>query len=289
MDKFLILSFAVLNSIAIIALVSVGLAVIFGMMRVINFAHGEFLMLGGYSTIVASHLGINIWLAMFLVAPLTVGVLGFIVERLIIRRMYGNLVGTMLATWGLSLFLIGAVTTIFGDTISGVSAPLGNFAVGESGYTLSTYQVILVITSFALMGVSYFVLMRTRFGLIARATMLNPELASVMGFNRQRIYATTFTLGAALSGLAGGLLAPISGVTPHMGAAYVSKAFVSVICGGASVVTGLVSVAAILGPVEALISFFATPIVGQAGLLVVAIALLRVYPKGLSAPKGGER
>ncbi|RQR40722.1 branched-chain amino acid ABC transporter permease [Burkholderia sp. Bp9142] len=282
MDKTLILAFTIVNAIAVLALISSGLAVIFGMMRVINFAHGEFLMLGGYATILASRLGLNIWLAIFLAAPLTVGLIGYVVERLIIRRMYGNLVGTMLATWGLSLFLTGGVTAIFGNTINGVSAPLGHIPIGQGGYTLGVYQIAIVAISFALVGLGFLALTRTRFGLIARAAMLNPELVSVLGFNRQRIYAVTFALGAALSGFAGALLAPISGVTPHMGAAYIAKAFVSVICGGGSPVMGLISAATVLGPVEALVSYLATPIVGQAALLLVAIVLLRIYPKGIS-------
>ncbi|RQT15000.1 branched-chain amino acid ABC transporter permease [Burkholderia contaminans] len=289
MDTILIWVFTVVNAIAILALISSGLAVIFGMMRVINFAHGEFLMLGGYATILACRLGLNIWVAIFVVAPLTVGLIGCLVERLIIRRMYGNLVGTMLATWGLSLFLIGGITAIFGNTINGVSAPLGTIRVGSSGYTLGAYQVAIVAIAFALVAGGYVVLMRTRVGLVARATMLNPELASVLGFNQSRIYAVTFTLGAALSGFAGALLAPISGVTPHMGAAYVAKAFVTVICGGGSVVAGLMSAATVLGPVEALVSVVATPIVGQAALLLVAIVLLRIYPKGISGLWTGER
>src|ERR1700744_6551171 len=127
---------------------SVGLAIIFGMMKVINLAHGEFLMLGGYAAIEANQLGLNIWIAMLVVAPVVVGVIGIIVERAIIRWLYGRIVDTMLATWGLSLFLVGLTTAIFGNTTVGLSAPLGSFEIGayrSSAYTLFVIAVAAVV------------------------------------------------------------------------------------------------------------------------------------------------
>src|SRR5581483_285687 len=112
-DLIFLLAIQVLYAVASLALISIGLAIIFGMMRVINLAHGEFLMLGGYAAIVATNHGVNIWLAMLVIAPLVVGIIGVIVERLIIRSLYGRIIDTLLATWGLSLFFIGIVTTIF--------------------------------------------------------------------------------------------------------------------------------------------------------------------------------
>jgi len=138
-DFVVLLAIQVLYAVASLALISVGLAIIFGMMRVINLAHGEFLMLGGYAAIVATSHGVNIWVAMLVVAPIIVGLIGIIVEMTIIRFLYGRMVDTMLATWGLSLFLVGLTTAIFGNTTVGISAPLGSFQIGAyrtSGYTL---------------------------------------------------------------------------------------------------------------------------------------------------------
>lgn len=287
MDQVIILTFAVGNSIALLTLVSLGLAIIFGMMRVINFAHGEFIMLGGYATVIAHQQGVNLWLAMLVVAPLVVGLIGAIAERVIIRRLYGHLVTSMLATWGLSLFLVGAVTAIFGNTTQGVSAPLGNVASGA--YSVGMYQIVLIaITTILAIG-CLLVLNRTKYGLIARATMQSPEMAAALGIDRNRVYAVTFTVGAALSGLAGALLAPTSGVTPHMGAAYIARAFVAVISGGGSAVSGLLSASAILGPTEAITSYVVTPVIGQAALLLFAIVMLRVLPKGVSSLWSGGR
>src|SRR3981189_130852 len=164
---------------ASLALISVGLAVIFGMMRVINLAHGEFLMLGAYAAIVATSNGISIWIAMLVVAPVVVGIIGVIIERTIIRFLYGRMIDTMLATWGLSLFLVGLTTAIFGNTTVGISAPLGSFQIGAyrtSGYTLFVIAVAVVVMT----GI-FGVLRWTRLGLIARGTMQNANMAGAPG------------------------------------------------------------------------------------------------------------
>lgn len=288
MDQAIVLVIAIAGGIAILTLISLGLAVIFGMMRVINFAHGEFIMLGGYATVVAAGHGLNIWVAMLVVAPVVVGLIGIVAERLIVRRFYGQIVTTLLATWGLSLFLIGSVTAIFGNTTRGIAAPLGSIQIGV--YSVSVYQLVLIVIAALLAVACVLVLNRTRWGLIARGTMRNPEMASTLGIDRVKVYAATFAIGAALSGLAGGLLAPISGVIPYMGSAYVARAFVTVISGGSALVTGTVAAAALLGPLEAALSFMTTPVIGQAAVLIAAIVLLRVLPQGISGSwQGGRR
>src|SRR6266436_2341203 len=216
MDLAAVLALEILNGIATLVLISVGLAIIFGMMRVINLAHGEFLMLGGYAAIVATNHGVNIWIAMLVVAPLVVGVIGVIAERLIIRVLYGRMIDTLLATWGLSLFFVGIVTTIFGNTVAGIAAPLGSVGVGR--YSISLYRLVLVGIAAAILAVIFIALRRTRLGLIARGTMENPNMAAAPGVSPPRVYATTFGVGAALTGLAGGLLAAailLLRVLPH--------------------------------------------------------------------------
>src|SRR3979411_1474176 len=149
------------------------------MMRVINLAHGEFLMPGGYAAIVATSHGINIWLSMLVVAPIVVGLIGLIVERAIIRFLYGRMIDTMLATWGLSLFLVGLTTAVFGNTTVGISAPLGSFQIGAyrtSGYTLFVIAVAIVV----LFGI-FAVLRWTRLGLIARGPMETANMAGSAG------------------------------------------------------------------------------------------------------------
>ncbi|MFO0986322.1 MAG: branched-chain amino acid ABC transporter permease [Alphaproteobacteria bacterium] len=280
MDYAAIFLIQVAYAIASLALISVGLAVIYGMMRVINFAHGEFLMLGGYAVILPVQAGVNIWIAMLVIAPVTVGAFGVVVERLVIRPLYGRVIDTVLATWGLSLLLIGLASAVLGYYQEGSKPPLGSVQIGayrESGYTFFVIAVTL-----AIMAALYLGLKRTRFGLLARGTMQNPAMAAGLGVDTGRIYAATFGLGAALSGLAGGILAPISGVVPVIGATYIAKAFITVISGGATVLAGTASAAAMLGTVNQVVTFLATPVVGEVALLAAAIILLRLLPAGIT-------
>ena len=131
MDQALIIVISVLTSVATLLLISVGLAVIFGLMRVINLAHGEFLMLGAFATLQCTRWGIDIWVSMLL-AALFVGLFGLVVERLLIQHLYGRLADTMLATWGLSLILVQAVVQIYGPATRGIPTPLGNFSAPQS-------------------------------------------------------------------------------------------------------------------------------------------------------------
>ena len=280
MDLVVVVILQVVASVASLVLISIGLAVIFGMMRVINLAHGEFIMLGGYAVIYATRWGVNLWVAMLVIAPLFVGFIGIIVERAVIRFLYGRMVDTMLATWGLSLLLIGAATMIFGNVTTGVSAPLGGITIGQ--YQTSLYELVLaVIVVVVLIGLMA-VLKLTKAGLIARATMQNPAMAASLGISTSTVYSVTFGAGAALSGLAGALIAPLSGVLPTMGISYVAKAFITVISGGAAIISGTLSASALLGSLNTLATFAATPVIGEVALLFAAIILLRVLPQGIT-------
>ncbi len=270
----------VLYSVAVLVLISAGLAIIFGMMRVINLAHGEFLVLGGYATITAHSLGLNIWLSMLVVAPVVVGVFGVIVERLIIRVLYGRLINTMLATWGLSLVMIGGMTMIFGTTTTGIPMPVGSFSVGS--YRVSGYILVLVFLAAAQVFAIWLVLSHTRFGLIARGTMQNADMSAAFGINSSRVYMATFACGSALAGLAGGVLAPLVSVAPSIGANYIGKAFITVIAGGTSVVSGLLASAGLFGAISQIFTTLITPIAGELALLVVALVILRILPSGIS-------
>lgn len=269
-----------LGAVANLALVSAGLAIIFGMMRVINLAHGEFIMLGGFATILAVRYGVGIWLAIFVVAPLVVAIVGIIIERLVICHLYGRMIDTMLATWGISLALIGGATMLFGNRVEGIAAPLGALSIGR--YSVSVYDFAEIIATLLLFVAGYVLLRHTRLGLVARATMQNPEMTASLGVNPSHVYLMTFGLGAALSGMAGGILAPLAGVVPTMGAAYVARAFITVITGGASIMIGTAASASLLGTISSITTFLTTPVIGDVALLVSAIVLLRVLPTGIT-------
>ncbi|HYZ31043.1 MAG TPA: branched-chain amino acid ABC transporter permease, partial [Crenalkalicoccus sp.] len=239
-----------------------------------------FLMLGAYSAILAVQAGINLWVAMLVVAPVVVGLIGAVVERLVIRRLYGRMLDTMLATWGLSLALIGAVTMLFGNTVSGFSAPLGSVAIGR--YSTSGYGLFLVAAAAVLLAATWAVLKLTPAGLIARGTMQNAGMAAALGVPTERVYAIAFAAGAAVSGLAGALIAPFSGVVPTMGTAYIAKAFITVITGGAAMLAGSLSASVLLGSVSTIGTFLTTPVLGEVLMLAVAILLLRLLPQGIT-------
>jgi branched-subunit amino acid ABC-type transport system permease component len=266
-------------SIAILALVSLGLAVMFGMMGIINLAHGEFLMFGAYVTLTLTRLHLPLLLAIPL-AGLVVGVLGYAVERLLIRFLYGRLADSMLATWGLSLIMAQVIVLAFGPSTQGISTPLGSVSI--DGYSFSLYAFVLIGCAVLLMTLVYLMFTRTRYGVMARAAVQNPGMAAAVGINPRKLNALNFAFGAALAGWAGGLLAPMVGVMPSMGEAYIARAFMTVIVGGPGIITGTASSSLLLGGIENVVSYLSTPFFGQGALLIVAIIAVRLLPTGIS-------
>lgn len=275
----------ILFSVSLLVVISIGLAVVFGMMGIINFAHGEFLMLGAFITLSGVRAGINIWLAMVL-AALAVGVFGLLVERLLIQHLYGRLEATMLATFGLSLILVQLAVLIWGTSTQGLETPLGSFRIGR--FSISEYRLVMIGAAIVLLGVVLWVFTRTRFGIMARAATQLPAMASAVGINARRINMGTFAFGAALAGAGGALLAPIVAVAPSMGGAYVARAFMTVVVGGPGVFTGTAAASGLLGSIERIVSEASTAFLGTAALLVVAIVLLRVMPTGISGRLGRQ-
>ncbi len=271
--------YLVLFSLGLFVLISLGLAVIFGLMRVINLAQGEFIMLGAYVCALSSNRGVPLWLA-FLIAALAVGLFGILVERLVIRWLYGRIIDTLLATWGLSLFLVGGITTLFGPQSESVGAALGSVSIGTT--TISLYNLIIIAMAFAMLAATWALFSFTRFGLIVRGTMQNPTMASALGVPRDRIYMLTFGLGSALTGLAGAVLVPIVGVAPTMGVFFVAKAFITVISGGPLPLLGTLSASALFGTIDGITGFVVGSVAGEISVLLLAILLLRMLPLGIT-------
>lgn len=280
MDYAAVVILEIVYMISFLALASAGLAIVFGMMRVINLAHGEFVMLGGYTTLACYQAGINIFFAMLVIAPVVVGLIGLIIERLVVRWLYGRMIDTMLATWGLSLLLVGLVTLVFGSSAVGVPTPIGGYSVGQ--YQMGGYNLFIIAIAVLVMLLLWLVLRYTRVGLVARGAMQNAEVASSLGYNPRTIYMLTFTAGAAISGLAGGVLAPLTGLLPSSGGAYIAKAFITVITGGAAVISGVLTSSALFGTVNQIVSFGANPVIGEIAMLALAIVLLRLMPQGIT-------
>jgi branched-subunit amino acid ABC-type transport system permease component len=280
LDLATVVAIDFIYAIATLALISIGLAIVFGMMRIINLAHGEFMVMGSYSASVAVHHHVNIWIAILVVPPLAVAIIGAVIERLIIRHLYGRMVETMLATWGLSLFIVGILTMVFGDMTEGVPTPLPGIAIGA--YQTSSYSLFVIVMSMATIIGVYIILRSSRLGLLARGTMQNAEMAAALGTDTSRIYAVTFAFGAALAGLAGGILAPVSGVFPSIGGSYIGRAFITVIGGGAAPLVGTVSASTLFGIINQIATFATNPVYGEVALLLAAIILIRLMPQGIT-------
>jgi branched-chain amino acid transport system permease protein len=279
MDLVAVTAFGIVYAIATLVLLALGLAVIFGMMGVINLAQAEFLMLGAYTVLVVTARGASVWVGIA-VAPLAVGLVGVLIERTIIRFLYGRMLDTMLATWGLSLALVGAVTLAFGPTTEGIATPLGHFSVGR--YSIALYQLFVMAMALGSLALTWGLFNYTRFGLVARATMQNAGMVAGLGVNPARVYMGTFAFGSALAGLGGAVMAPLTGVVPTLGLAFIAKIFITVIVGGPVILLGTTTAGTVLGLVESLVSYASTPIYGQVAMLAFAIVLLRLLPQGIS-------
>ncbi len=281
MDVIPIFAIQIIYSVAVLTMISLGLALVFGMMRVINLAHGEFITLGGYATIIAVQTGLNIWVAMLVVAPIAVGIWSILIERLIIRYLYGRLIYTMLATWGLSLAMAGGLTMIFGNTTEGVTLDIGFIPIGI--YQTSGYNIFVILTTAAIAILVAWILYGTAYGRIARAAMQNQDMIQAFGYPVKRIYMLTFVAGGMLAGLAGGVLAPATGVSPYSGTTWIADAFITVITGGAAPLLGTLASAGILGLISTSAAFVFSSASGGIALLVTALILLWLFPSGISS------
>lgn len=279
MDLVIVTVIGVTYGVSVLVLVALGLAVIFGMMGVLNLAQGEFLMLGAYTVLVSNWLGLGVWIGILL-APIVVGFIGVLLERSVIQFLYGRPLDTMLATWGLSLILVGIVTLILGPTTEGVATPLTHFSIGA--YNVSLYRLLVIGAALTVLSLTYLIAYHTRAGLMARATMQNPTMIAAYGVEPHLVYMGTFAYGSALAGFAGAVVAPLTGVVPTLGLAFIAKIFITVIVGGPIALLGTTTAAIVLGVVENAVSYVSTPIYGQVALLCLALVLLRLLPQGFS-------
>jgi branched-chain amino acid transport system permease protein len=267
------------DAFAFLVLSACGLAVIFGMMGVINLAHGEFILCGAYVSTTATHLGLPLPLSI-LVGMAVAGLVGMALERLVIRHLYDRPLDTIVATWGISMIATQGTLILLGSTMQGSGTPFGSFEVGP--YSYSVYRLVLMGAALATLALLFLIFTRTRFGILARATIQVPHIAEALGVDTRLIYSLTFGLGAALAGLCGGLYAPTMTLVPTMGSTFVVEAFVTVVVGGADIFLGTAPAAAILGIAKAGLTSWQGQMAGQIGLLVAVIIVIRILPRGLS-------
>ncbi len=280
---------------SVLLLAAIGLAITFGVMGVINMAHGEMVMLGAYTTFVVQQvirarnpalfdysLAIAIPLA-FLVA----GFVGILIERGIIRFLYGRPLETLLATWGLSLILQQGVRTAFGPTNKDVGNPSWMSGSFELGQITITYNRLWIIVFTLLIFAGLLALLRfTRFGLEMRAVTQNRAMAASMGIRTSRIDALTFGLGSGIAGLAGVALSQIDNVSPNLGQGYIIDSFMVVVFGGVGNLWGTLVGAFTLGIANKFLEPYAGAVLGKIAILVLIILFIQKRPRGLFALKG---
>ncbi|WP_439544226.1 ABC transporter permease subunit [Hyphomicrobium sp.] len=265
---------------AFLALSAVGLILIFGMMGVINMAHGELMMIGAYVATYAYYAGIPVPFAIVL-AGIVTGLVGIAIERLIVRHFYNQLLSSLVVTWGLSLIISQGMLMAFGPSAMNIPTPFGSFSVGE--FSFGIYRMVLFAVAFCLI-VGVWALFRfSMFGIRAQAAIENPSMAQALGIDTRRIYTLTFGLGSAMGGIAGAMFAMTAAVSPFFGQAYTPMAFITVVIGGgANAIAGLVFAVAYLAGVQTLAVNIFNQYVGYISIMAAALVVLLVMPAGIS-------
>ena len=284
---------------SILLLVALGLAITYGAMGVINMAHGELVMVGAYTTVMA-----GIWLNLGILAAIPLAfvvtaLIGWLIERVVVRRLYGRLLDTLLATWGVAILIQQAVRLEFGLSflgihIEGLGPGLQNVsvpawlmgAVPIGGVEINVYRSFIIVVTAVLALVTWFILYRTDIGVQVRAIMRNPKMAAACGIDVARVNALTFAYGSGLAGVAGVMMSGFKTVFPDMGTAMVVDGFLVVVMGGVGSLLGTVLSAGILGQINGVAASYSNDILARALVFGVVILVIVLKPKGLFSYKG---
>ncbi|KPU94917.1 urea ABC transporter permease subunit UrtB [Variovorax paradoxus] len=284
---------------SILLLAALGLVIIYGAMGVVNMAHGEMIMVGAYAAVLA-----QIWLGLGLFAAIPIAfvvaaALGLLIERCVVRRLYGRLGDTLLATWGVAILVQQAVRlegglAFFGIHIEGLGPGLQNMpipavlqgAVMVGDTPINAYRAFIVACTVVLTFATWLLLYRTRIGMQVRAIIRNPRMAAACGIDVQRVNAWTFAFGAGLAGITGVLVAGFKTVSPDMGTALVVDSFLVVVSGGVGSLLGAVVTSIGLGEVTGVVAAVSNDILARAVVFGLVILLIVVRPQGLFSFKG---
>jgi len=269
---------------------ALGLAIVYGTMGVINMAHGEFVMLGAYTAyVLQTFLGIPLLLCLPLCFVI-VAIIGAIIERGLIRHLYKRPLDTLLATWGLSLVLIQGVRLILGPEPKNVSSPQWlNTSLKLGIFEISWFRIFIIIVTIATFAATWWLMRKTRIGLMIRAVTQNNEIAAAHGIDASRVYTVTFAYGAGLAGLAGSLFGAIKNVFPDMGAGYIVEAFLVVVVGGVGSLLGSLFSAIGLGEIYSIFAYFTNGTFAKFWLFLLVVIFLRFRPQGLFADAVARR
>lgn len=270
-----------LYGVSTLAVLALGLAVVLGLLGVLNLAHGEMVMIGAYCAHVVQSHG---WPYLTAV-PLAIGVcavLGFVVERWLVRPLYARPFDTLVVTWGLSLLIRKSVEAIFGTGFKSLTEPIGG-TMEVLGATYPRYRLLLIVISFIVLTALILWYSRSRTGTRIKAMVGNPDLARAQGIPVSRYAAATFVVGTCLAGLGGVMIAPLAPVQPFMGLDTILQSFFVLVVGGLGSVEGLVSGSIVIGGTNSVVSALFDSTAGYLTVLSVAILFLWLKPRGLYA------
>lgn len=279
MSGILILILNMAWQISTLALIALGLAIVFGKLRIMNMAHGEFVMIGAYAPVITASLGLPGWMQVP-VCLLTVALVAFALERTVIRHLYGRVFDSLLATWGISILLREVVELIFGRGYQSVSAPISG-TVTVMGADYPAYRIAVMIgIAVGFAGLAWWT-RRSKVAMQIKAMVGNPELAQAVGINTARLSAGAFVFGCCTAGLAGLILAPTIRIEPMMGLDYLIRSFFALVVGGLGSLQGLGIGTGIIAGTQSLLGALASQTYGYLAVLILSILFLWLKPNGI--------
>jgi branched-chain amino acid transport system permease protein/urea transport system permease protein len=265
--------------ISTLALVALGLAIVFGKLRIMNMAHGEFVMIGAYAPVITSSLGLPMWLQLP-VCLVTVALVALFLERTIIRHLYGRMFDSLLATWGIAILLREVVELLFGRGYQSVRVPIAG-TVDVFGTQYPLYRIVVVSVILVCFGALAWWNCRSKVATQIKAMVGNPELAQAVGINTERLSAAAFVFGCCTAGMAGLLLAPTIRIEPVMGIDYLIRSFFALVVGGLGNLEGLGLGVTLIAGTQSVIGAIASQTYGYLAVLTLSILFLWLKPDGI--------
>ena len=282
MDFFISQLISGLSMTSILLMVSLGLAIIYGTTGVINMAHGEFVMIGAYTSwILQTKLGMGLIASIIPIFIIT-AFMGFLIERLIIRHLYNRLLDTILATWGIGVLLQQLIRLTVGSELKYLKIPpFMAESMNLFGQEVSIYRVFIFLFAVGIFFLAWFIIYKTSFGIKLRAVTQNKDIASCFGINSGVVYSSTFAFGTGIAAVAGAFVAPLKSISPDMGTNYIIDAFMVVVLGGVESLIGTAASSLIIGESSSFLASFSNDTLAKALVLLMIIVILRIKPQGL--------
>lgn len=265
--------------VSILALVTLGLAIIFGQLRIMNMAHGEFIMIGAYSSVISTQLELPFFMQPIICILLAV-IIAVIIERFVVRHLYGKVFDSLLATWAIGILLREIVTAFFGRDYKSVSVPLpGTSSIFGTNYpTYRLFLIAMIILGFIALFLWY---RKSILGTKIRAMVANPNLAMAIGIDVKKLSRNVFIFGVVITSFSGWLIAPTARVDPYMGIDYLVRSFFALVVGGLASLEGLIFGSSIIAGMQSVIALQTNLVVASVCVLIISILFLWRRPHGI--------